>query len=97
MLFFPNKSDPQYIRNHIVLYESMVEYIIEKYSVSTYFGNKKIRKIKKNAPTRTIKFLKKDEIMIFFKAPNDSKQYYKNNNLYFVNVFPFCQLSLPNI
>ena len=54
MLFLPNKSDPRYIRNHRVLYESMVEYIIEKYSIFTYFGNKTIsenkRKMRPRAP-----------------------------------------------
>ena len=65
MLFLPNKSDPRYIRNHRVLYESMVEYIIEKYSIFAYFGNKKILE---NFLER---FLKKDDkLMIFFKAPN---------------------------
>ena len=60
MLFLPNKSDPRYIRNHRVLYESMVEYTIDKYSILTYFGNKKISENKiKNAPARTIKFFKK--------------------------------------
>ena len=52
MLFLPNKSDPRYIRNHRVLYESMVEYIIEKYSIFTYFGNKKISENKKKMRPR---------------------------------------------
>ena len=52
MLFLPNKSDPRYIRNHRVLYESMVEYIIEKYSIFAYFGNKKILENKKKMRPR---------------------------------------------
>ena len=37
----PNKLDPRYIRHPRVSYESMAEYIIEKCSILTYFGNKK--------------------------------------------------------
>ena len=55
MLFLPIKSDP---KHHRVLYESMAEYTTEKYSILTYFGNKKIWKIKENAPAHNIRFFK---------------------------------------
>ena len=54
------------VRQHRVLYESMTEYTIENYSILTYFENKKILGNKKNASTRTIEFVEKDDKLISF-------------------------------
>ena len=61
-----NKFAPWYIIHLGVFYESMAEYTIEKCSILTNFGNKKI--LEKNAPARTIKFSKKDDKLMIFKG-----------------------------
>ena len=66
MVLLASKSNARYIRHLRVLYESMVEDVIEQLLIHTYIKNLENKK----KPARTIKFSKKDDkLMIFFKAP----------------------------
>ena len=59
-----SKSNAQYIRHFIVLYESMVEDAIEQLSIHTYLKRKENKKMRPHAPT----FSKTDDkLMNFFR------------------------------
>ena len=56
----PNKFDPQYIRHLRVFYESLAEYTLEKCSILTNFGSKKILENKKKMrPQAPLNFQKR--------------------------------------
>ena len=70
MLFYQINSIHGILDTFRVFHESMAEQNIEKCSILTYFGNKKILKNKKMRPRATLKFQKKnDKLMIFVEAP----------------------------